>query len=238
MQNYTTNHGRTRFRRRIAALAVASALATAGTVQAFEIPLDNPDLAVRWDNTVRYNLGARAQSQDSAILAAPNYDDGDRNFSNGSLVTNRVDLFPSSTWSGSASSASARATRRGTTSRTRASTTHRRRRRTRWSTACRSPARSPRTRSVMPRASPANGSTRSSSPMSTRAMCPSTPRSANTRSIGAIACSWAARSTASRIRRTRSMSGRVSRRRAAKRRNCSGPAAASHCRRSRSRSCR
>ena len=93
MQNYTTNHGRTRFRRRIAALAVASALATTGTVQAFEIPLDNPDLAVRWDNTVRYNLGARAQSQDPAILAAPNYDDGDRNFSNGSLVTNRVDLL-------------------------------------------------------------------------------------------------------------------------------------------------
>ena len=49
---------------------------------------------------------------------------------------------PSSTSSGSASSASARATRRGTTPRTRASTTHRRRRRTRWSTACRSPARS------------------------------------------------------------------------------------------------
>ena len=93
MQNYMTNHGRTRLRRRIAALAVASALAAAGTAQAFEIPLDNPDLAVRWDNTVRYNLGARAQSQDSAILAAPNYDDGDRNFSNGSLVTNRVDLL-------------------------------------------------------------------------------------------------------------------------------------------------
>ena len=48
---------------------------------------------MRWDNTVRYNLGVRAQSQNNAILGNPNFDDGDRNFSNGSLVTNRFDLL-------------------------------------------------------------------------------------------------------------------------------------------------
>ena len=48
---------------------------------------------MRWDNTVRYNLGVRAQSQDPAILGNPNFDDGDRNFSNGSLVTNRFDVL-------------------------------------------------------------------------------------------------------------------------------------------------
>ena len=48
---------------------------------------------MRWDNTIRYNLGERAQSQDGAILGNPNFDDGDRNFSNGSIVTNRLDLL-------------------------------------------------------------------------------------------------------------------------------------------------
>ncbi len=94
MQHHTKAAiGCTTFRRRAAAIAVASTLVAMGGAQAFEIETGNPDLAVRWDNTVRYNLGARAQSQDAAILGAPNYDDGDRNFGNGSLVTNRFDVL-------------------------------------------------------------------------------------------------------------------------------------------------
>jgi hypothetical protein len=81
------------FRRRAAALAISSLFAAAGTAGAFEIDTGNPDLAVRWDNTIRYNLGYRAQSQDPAILGNPNFDDGDRNFSKGSIVTNRIDLL-------------------------------------------------------------------------------------------------------------------------------------------------
>ena len=81
------------FRRRAAALAIGSLLASAGTAGAFEIDTGNPDLSLRWDNTIRYNLGYRAQSQDPAILGNPNFDDGDRNFSNGSIVTNRIDLL-------------------------------------------------------------------------------------------------------------------------------------------------
>jgi hypothetical protein len=73
-------------------LAVAAALA-AGSAQAFEIPTDNEDLTMRWDNTFRYNLGFRVQSQDPAILGNVNSDDGDRNFKNGSVVTNRLDLL-------------------------------------------------------------------------------------------------------------------------------------------------
>jgi hypothetical protein len=80
---------------RLAALnaALIAAFATPGVVRAFEIPTGNDDLVVRWDNTVRYNLGVRAQSQDAAILKNPNFDDGDRNFSNGSIVTNRFDVL-------------------------------------------------------------------------------------------------------------------------------------------------
>ena len=70
----------------LAALFCAPALA-------FEIDVGNPDIEMRWDNTLRYNLGGRAQKQNPAILLAPNNDDGDRNFSNGSLVTNRLDIL-------------------------------------------------------------------------------------------------------------------------------------------------
>ncbi len=80
------------FRRRAVTLALAAALA-AGGAQAFEIPTDNPDLVLRWDNTVRYNLGKRAQDQNAQIIGSPNFDDGDRNFGNGSIVTNRLDVL-------------------------------------------------------------------------------------------------------------------------------------------------
>ena len=69
------------------------ALLLAGGAHAFEIPTGSPDLAVRWDNTLRYNLGSRVQARDAAIVANPNFDDGDRNFDRGSLVTNRADVL-------------------------------------------------------------------------------------------------------------------------------------------------
>jgi hypothetical protein len=80
-------------RRRALQLAVVAALAAAGPAQAFEIDTGNEDLTMRWDNTFRYNLGLRAQSQDPAILGNANADDGDRNFKNGSVVTNRLDIL-------------------------------------------------------------------------------------------------------------------------------------------------
>jgi hypothetical protein len=79
--------------RTVLATAIAAAVTVAGPALAFEIDTGNEDVVVRWDNTVRYNLGVRAQKQDSAILGNANADDGDRNFSNGSLVTNRLDVL-------------------------------------------------------------------------------------------------------------------------------------------------
>jgi hypothetical protein len=94
MQNPTNpSSGGIALRRRAASLAVASLFAAAGAAQAFEINTGNEDLAMRWDNTLRYNLGVRAQGQNSQILGNPNFDDGDRNFGNGSLVTNRFDVL-------------------------------------------------------------------------------------------------------------------------------------------------
>ena len=80
---------------RIAAVsaAVMSAFAASNAALAFEIPTGNDDLVMRWDNTVRYNLGMRVQAQDPVILNAVNNDDGDRNFSKNSIVTNRFDVL-------------------------------------------------------------------------------------------------------------------------------------------------
>ena len=85
--------GGVKHRRNALAIALGTVFALAGTAHAFEIKTDNPDLSIRWDNTVRYNLGVRTQAQDPAILGNPNFDDGDRNFSKGSIVTNRLDLL-------------------------------------------------------------------------------------------------------------------------------------------------
>jgi hypothetical protein len=75
------------------AVAVLAILALTGTAHAVEIDTGNPDVVLRFDNTVRYNLGYRVQGQDPKILANPNYDDGDRNFAKGALVASRFDLL-------------------------------------------------------------------------------------------------------------------------------------------------
>ena len=74
------------------ALAVAAALCAAGAAQASDIDTGNPDLAVRFDNTVKYNYGRRLSAQNENILKSANSDDGDRNFNKGT-VSNRVDLL-------------------------------------------------------------------------------------------------------------------------------------------------
>ena len=56
---------------RVSALCAAIAAMLAGPAAAFEIDTGNPDVVLRWDNTLRYNLGVRTQSQDKAILAQP-----------------------------------------------------------------------------------------------------------------------------------------------------------------------
>jgi Protein of unknown function (DUF1302) len=89
-QGYRTNN---RLPHRLLSTALASLGVIGLNAGAFEIDTGNPDVEMRWDNTVRYNLGTRTHSQDPAILGNPNADDGDRNFGNGSVVTSRFDLL-------------------------------------------------------------------------------------------------------------------------------------------------
>lgn len=81
-----------RFVLRASTAAVITALAGIGSAHAFEFDTGNPELSVRWDNTVRYNYAQRVEAQDAALLATPNADDGDRNFAKG-MVSNRLDLL-------------------------------------------------------------------------------------------------------------------------------------------------
>lgn len=78
-------------RMRPVAAAAALAVGVCGGAMAFEIDAGNPDIQLRWDNTVRYNYVNRVQGQNQAILNNPNTDDGDRNFGKGT-VSNRFDL--------------------------------------------------------------------------------------------------------------------------------------------------
>jgi hypothetical protein len=77
---------------RVLSVAIAVALALPVTAGAFEFDTGNEDLSIRWDNTVRFNVTSRVADQDEAGLLNPNFDDGNRNFDQGSLFT-RLDLL-------------------------------------------------------------------------------------------------------------------------------------------------
>ena len=74
-------------------VALAAAACVAGA-NAFAIEFDtgNPDLSVRWDNSVKYSAAWRLSAQDPALLGHANTDDGNRNFNKG-LISNRLDLL-------------------------------------------------------------------------------------------------------------------------------------------------
>lgn len=76
--------------------AVAAAILTlsASQGQALELDAGNPDLKIRWDNTLKYSGAVRAKDRSSNVISAynPNLDDGDYNFNKG-VVSNRIDLL-------------------------------------------------------------------------------------------------------------------------------------------------
>jgi hypothetical protein len=64
----------------------------ASSTHATQIDTGNPDVSLRWDNTVKYSTAVRVKGADDALLTNPNLDDGDRNFGKG-IVSNRFDLL-------------------------------------------------------------------------------------------------------------------------------------------------
>jgi hypothetical protein len=60
---------------------------------AFELDTGNDDLKARWDNTFKYSVAQRVGRPSGALTADANLDDGDRNFRQYGLISNRVDLY-------------------------------------------------------------------------------------------------------------------------------------------------
>ena len=65
---------------------------TVSIVNAFEIYKDER-WSVRWDNTLKYSAGVRLAEQDDELIDDINTDDGDRNFNQGDLMSNRLDVL-------------------------------------------------------------------------------------------------------------------------------------------------
>ena len=75
-------------------LAFAATLALgAGEASAFDIDTGNPDLAIRFDNTVRLNYGVRVESRDSKIGNSALSDEGDYSFDKDDAIAKRFDLL-------------------------------------------------------------------------------------------------------------------------------------------------
>ncbi|HZX19184.1 MAG TPA: DUF1302 domain-containing protein [Pseudomonas sp.] len=73
-------------------LAMSIMASMSPAVQAFQIDSADPDLRLRWDNTLKYSTASRLKGASDQLTAQPNHDDGDRNFSRG-VISNRFDLL-------------------------------------------------------------------------------------------------------------------------------------------------
>lgn len=79
-----------RAHRRLVGGAALLAGATLGsTASAIEIDA-GPDWTVRWDNSIAYNLGVRAQAINSKIANSPVFAEGDYSHKRGQIVTDRL----------------------------------------------------------------------------------------------------------------------------------------------------
>ena len=92
--SFPSRPGQSRFAPRALPIAAAAALLlSAAGAHAFEFDTGNPDLSVRWDNTVRYNLAGRVEGRDSKIGNSALSDEGTYSFDRGDAVAKRLDLL-------------------------------------------------------------------------------------------------------------------------------------------------
>lgn len=94
MRRKPANDKRVNYRRAHIAAAVAMTLSmVAEGAQGASIDTGNSDVEVRWDNTIRYSAGLRAQDRDARIANNAAYDQGDFQFNKHELINNRIDLL-------------------------------------------------------------------------------------------------------------------------------------------------
>src|SRR5690554_2775537 len=79
---------------RLAAGVMAATLASASwQAMAFSIDTGNPDIRMRWDNTVKYNIGWRMEGRDDNLGDNWASQATNHGWDRGDVVTNRVDLL-------------------------------------------------------------------------------------------------------------------------------------------------
>lgn len=94
------------YRQSLRSVVAITSLLAAGYSLAAPIDVGNPDVKLRWDNTVKYSAGMRVKNPDDKLTefapppaggkggpAALNGNDGDLNFKAGRLISNRLDLL-------------------------------------------------------------------------------------------------------------------------------------------------
>lgn len=80
---------------RLALLSICAGITAVGTgpVSAMEFKLGAANSTLRWDNTLRYNVGVRVEDRNDKIANYAIADEGTYRFDQGDLVTNRLDLL-------------------------------------------------------------------------------------------------------------------------------------------------
>lgn len=74
-------------------LATSVMLAALPAAHAFEVENGSDDWTIRFDNTLKASYGQRVEGENAKIANTSNLNDGDKNFSVGSAVTERLDLL-------------------------------------------------------------------------------------------------------------------------------------------------
>ncbi|MFP3995636.1 DUF1302 domain-containing protein [Pseudomonas capeferrum] len=74
-------------------MATLLLIAGAPAAQAFQLDIADPDWSVRFDNTAKLSYGQRVEGENAKVARTSNLNDGDKNFSVGSAVTQRLDLL-------------------------------------------------------------------------------------------------------------------------------------------------
>lgn len=74
------------------ATAVALSMGMITSAHAFQVNTGNPDIDIAWDNTLRYNVGVRAEKIGD-VGNSPNTDEGEYFADRGDVVTNRLDVL-------------------------------------------------------------------------------------------------------------------------------------------------
>ncbi len=95
----TSEHSRTKsqhgstVRGLLRPLAGATLIAVAQASVAGQFATDDPDLQIRWDNTLRYNLGVRVEQIDPEIRDSVDGPKSDTKFGRGDINSNRIDVL-------------------------------------------------------------------------------------------------------------------------------------------------